>query len=47
MRTTILKVIGATLIAASTIQMAAAAEHQERKDRASVADNSSATAQST
>lgn len=35
MRTTILKVIGATLIAASTIQMAAAAEHHERKDRAS------------
>lgn len=33
MRTTILKVIGATLIASSTVQMAAAAEHDTRRDR--------------
>jgi hypothetical protein len=34
MRTTILKIIGATLIASSTVQMAAAAEHHARRDRA-------------
>src|ERR1700690_1340438 len=34
MRTTILKFIGAALIAASTVQMAAATEHHEQRDRA-------------
>jgi hypothetical protein len=31
MRTTILKVLGATLIASLTVQMAAASEHQARR----------------
>jgi hypothetical protein len=34
MRTTILKVIGATLIASFTVQMTAAAEHHARRARA-------------
>lgn len=34
MRTTILKAIGAALIVSSTVQMAAAAEHHARRDRA-------------
>ncbi len=38
MRTTILTVIGAALIASSTVQVAAAAEHHARRDRAPMAE---------